>query len=306
MNNNNEDLRPSTWQEIIGNQAAVARIRRLIKLDRVPHALLFSGPSGIGKRLVAEIMSAQLLQTEPALLESHPDYSRLSPDGTQIRIGQVREMQRLSSLAPVMGQFRVCVVEPADCMEAPAANCLLKILEEPPPGLIFVLITAFPHSLLSTIRSRAAHVRFCPAPELQQPDPEQLANRDLALDFLRNINKPGLEWLWPVVAGMEGMETRRILDIIKQWILLLRDIAVLSTAEAVTELYNFDCRAELESLAAGWSLAGIGPVIQMAETARRHLQRNANARLILESLLIRSADLYWGGKENADHRGSPV
>jgi DNA polymerase-3 subunit delta' len=303
---NNGKIRPACWEEIIGNLAAVARIRRMLESDRLPHALLFSGPSGIGKRQVADVLAAQLLGTEVDLLSAHPDYSQLSPDGSQIKIGQVREMQRQSGLAPVRGQFRVCIVEPADSMEAPAANCLLKILEELPAGLIFVLITAFPHALLSTIRSRAAQIRFNPLPELQLSDPDQLVYRDQAFDFLRNINKTGLEWLWPLIAAMEGMENIRILGIIKQWILLLRDVAVLATAKRRPELFNADRRTELETLAAGWNHSGISSAIELAETARRHLQRNANARLIMESLLIRSADLYWGGRENADHSRSPV
>lgn len=304
--NHNEKTRPACWEEIIGNSAAVARIRRMLELDRLPHALLFSGPSGMGKRQVADVMAAQLLGTEVALLSAHPDYVQLSPEGTQIKIGQVREMQRFSGLSPVRGQFRICIVEPADSMEAPAANCLLKILEEPPEGLIFVLITAFPHALLSTIRSRAAQIRFNPLPELKLSDPDQLIYRDQAFDFLRNINKTGLEWLWPVIASMEGMENIRILGIIKQWILLLRDIAVLTIAKQRPELFNADRRTELETLAAGWNHCAISSAIELAETARRHLQRNANARLIMESLLIRSADLYWGGKKNADHSRSPV
>jgi hypothetical protein len=159
---------------------------------------------------------------------------------------------------------------------------------------------------LPTIRSRTAHIRFNPPTDLQVTDLAQLANRDLAFEFLRNLNKPGLEWLWPVVGGLEGMETGRILDIIRQWIFVLRDLAVLSTGRDPAELFNSDRRTELVALSAGWKLSGIGSAIRLAENTRQHLQRNANARLMLESLLIRSADLYWGGNENADHRGSPV
>ena len=297
----NELKRPVCWDEVIGHQAAISRIRRMTEQDKLPHALLFSGPEGIGKRLVAEILAAKLLATQPERLPEHPDYCLLSPDGAQIRIAQVREIQRVAGMAPVRGGFRVCLIEPADCMEPPAANCLLKILEEPPPGLFFVLITAFPHALLSTIRSRAANIRFYPSPDLNQPVATDPAQRQFALEILQNIAKPGLEWLWPVVAKFDGMESVQILDIIKQWIVLLRDVAVYKS--------GFAGRAgdlNLPALAGGWDTAGLIAAIQLAEATRRQLQRNANARLMLESMLIRSADLYWGGKENADHRRSPV
>ena len=104
-----------------------------------------------------------------------------------------------------------------------------------------------------------------------------------------------------MVAKFDGMESAQILDIIKQWIVLLRDVAVHKS--------GFAGRAkdlELTALAVGWNMAGLIAAIQLAEATRRQLQRNANARLMLESMFIRSADLYWGGKENADHRRSPV
>ncbi len=304
MNNNAQ--RPASWDEVIGHQAAIARIRRMIERDKLPHALLFSGPGDIGKRLVAEIMAAQLLGTETTLLDAHPDYCLLSPDGAQIRIGQVREIQRIAGMAPVRGAFRICLVEPADCMEPPAANCLLKILEEPPPGMIFVLVTAFPHALLSTIRSRAANIRFYPSSELILPDRSEQTDRQQAFEFLHNITKPGLEWLWPVVATLDGMESARILDIIKQWIVLLRDVAVLKVGGAGSGSAGVVGAPALITLGSGWEASQLIAAIQLAEATRRQLQRNANSRLMLESLLIRSADLYWGGKENADHRRSPV
>ena len=293
--------RPTDWSLVTGHQAAIGRIRRMIEQDRLPHALLFSGPEGIGKRMVAEIMAAQLLDTQADRLPEHPDFYLLSPDGAQIRIAQVREIQRIAGMAPVRGAFRVCLIEPADGMEPPAANCLLKILEEPPTGLIFVLITAFSHALLSTIRSRAANIRFYSSPELNLPLATDPAQRQIALEILQNITKPGLEWIWPVVAKFDGMESAQILDIIKQWIILLRDVAV--------QQAGFPDRSgdpALAALAGGWDAVGLIAVIQLAEATRRQLQRNANARLMLESMFIRSADLYWGGKENADHRRSPV
>ena len=304
--NKNIMQRPACWDGVIGHQAAIARIRRMIERDKLPHALLFSGPVAIGKRLVAEIMAAQLLGTETALLESHPDFCLLSPDGAQIKIAQVREIQRIAGMSPVRGVFRICLVEPADAMDPPAANCLLKILEEPPPGMVFVLITAFPHALLSTIRSRTANIRFYPSPELMLLDQAEQADRQQAVVFLQNIAKPGLEWLWPVVAALEGMESARILDIIKQWIVLLRDVAVLKTGSGGKNPVSPVVATELIALSGGWDTSRLIAAIQLAESTRRQLQRNANSRLMLESLLIRSADLYWGGKENADHRRSPV
>ncbi|HWR31062.1 MAG TPA: hypothetical protein VN631_14640 [Negativicutes bacterium] len=305
----NSLTRPASWEEILGNESAITRIKRMLEMDRLPHALLFAGPSGIGKRIVAEVFAAQVLQTAPPLLEAHPDFFSVTCEGTQIRIGQIREIQRLVGLAPVRGRHRICLLEPADCMEPPAANSLLKILEEPPEGLIFILITAFPHSLLSTLRSRAAMVRFIrPAKSvLQEGDREtEAVDRQQAVDFMRNIERSDLEWLWPTLSGMEEMENSRILDIIKQWIWVLRDMGVFLTGSSDGETFTADWREELGSMSGKWDIPRIASAIRLAEDTRRYLQRNANSRLMLESLLIRTADLYWGGNVNADHRRSPV
>lgn len=76
--------RPAAWEEIIGHQSVIARLRRMLELERLPHTLLFAGPSGIGKRIVAEVFAAQVLQTETSLLAAHPDFFPVNPDGTQI------------------------------------------------------------------------------------------------------------------------------------------------------------------------------------------------------------------------------
>jgi len=305
----NNEKRPTAWDEILGHPANVARLRRMLQTDRLPHALLFTGPSGIGKRIVAEVFAAEILRTEAALLEAHPDFFSVSPDGAQIRIGQIREIQRLVGLSPVRGTYRICIIEPADRMEPPAANSLLKILEEPPEGLIFILITAFPHSLLTTLRSRSAMVRFTQPPKAVLPIEMPLtetADKELAIGFLRNVERADLEWLWPTLSTLDEMDNSRILDIIKQWIRVLRDVGVLLTGCIAVETFNEDRRDEICSLTGAWNMPAIIDAIQLAEETRRHLQRNANSRLMLESLLIRSADLYRGGNVDANHRGRPV
>ena len=72
------------------------------------------------------------------------------------------------------------------------------------------------------------------------------------------------------------------------------------------EPFNIDYQEELLALSANWDIKRIAAAIKIAEDTRRSLQRNANARLMLESLLIRSVDLYWGGKIHADYCWCPV
>ena len=178
-----------------------------------------------------------------------------------IRIGQIREIQRQVGLAASAGNNRVCLVEQAECMEAPAANSLLKILEEPPPGLVFILITAFPHSLISTLRSRSTLIRFSPltteqvAQVLQQQgmprpaaalaanlgggsceaalamsDAVNLRMRNQAMDMLRNLPCRDQEWLWPALTLLDDAETEQVRDLVRHWIILLRDLGTQCSA----------------------------------------------------------------------------
>ena len=329
--------RPATWDDIVGHAKEIGRIRRMLERGRLPHTFLFAGPSGIGKISVAEMLAAELLQTEPARLTAHPDYFQLKPEGLLIRIGQIREIQRQAGLAASQGNYRVCLVEQAECMEAPAANSLLKILEEPPPGLVFILITAFPHSLLSTLRSRATLVRFSPlAAEqvaqilerqgmprdatalaaslgrgscemaLAMSNPANLRTRNQAMDMLHNLQRQDQEWLWPALASLDDAETEQIFDFIRHWIVILRDLGLQCLHCPTVTAFNDDLRTELAQMSESWDILRIDAAIKIAEETRRNLQRNANARLMLEALFIRSVDLYWGGKIHADHRGSPV
>lgn len=333
----NQENRPAAWADIVGHEREIERIRHMLERGRLPHALLLAGPSGIGKTSVAEMLAAELLLVQPSQLPAHPDYMDVRPEGTQIRIGQIREVQRQAGMASSKGGYRICLLEQAECMEAPAANSLLKILEEPPAGLVFMMITAFPHSLLTTLRSRSTLIRFSPLttdqvaqvlrrqgmPEdaallasrlgrgscgaaLEMSNPAKLSVRNQAMDMLQNLMRRNQEWLWPALAWLEQAEAEQVLDLIRHWIVLLRDLGLQQMHGQAAHAVNEDLCSELAQMAQSWDILRIDRAIKLAEETRRNLLRNANARLMLEALLIRSSDLYWGGKNHADHSGSPV
>lgn len=167
---------PSVWQSLIGQERVVAHLRRAIEGDRVPHAYLFSGPSGAP--LVDTAMSlAMALSCQTARGEGcgeceacskiaagiHPDVVTLVREGAAqiVPIENVRnQVIARIGLPPHEGAIRVFVVEEATAMAPPAANALLKTLEEPPARTLFVLCTTAPEQLLPTIRSRCQRIRF--------------------------------------------------------------------------------------------------------------------------------------------------
>lgn len=173
----------------------LARWQQLIGLgERTPHALLFSGPAGVGKRDLAEAFAARLLCDAPQasgeacgqcaacvlrLAGNHPDLSVLEPDdavsgedaaegassksrSAQIRIEQVRALQQSLTVTGHRSARRAVIVEPAEAMNPFTANALLKLLEEPPEGCVLVLVTAAPQRLLATLRSRCQQWTFAP------------------------------------------------------------------------------------------------------------------------------------------------
>lgn len=153
-------------------QALSARIAS----GRLPHALLLSGPAGVGKLDFARYLAQSLLcehaeghqacgQCRSCQLfaaGTHPDFLQLQPEeaGKDITVGQVRALVEYQTLTPQYGRAKVVIIEPADRMNSNAANALLKTLEEPGRDTVLLLVSARPAVLLPTIRSRCQALTF--------------------------------------------------------------------------------------------------------------------------------------------------
>ena len=173
---------------LIGHETPTAAFLDALRSDRVHHAWLLAGTEGIGKARFARAAAVHLLARAagPAipghLLDvpashpvaalmaagSHPDYRelvRLPRDRTDelarsVTVEQVRGLQSLFATTPSLSPRRVVVIDAIDDLERSAANALLKSLEEPPAGAIFLLVSHAPGRLLPTIRSRCRLLRF--------------------------------------------------------------------------------------------------------------------------------------------------
>ncbi len=150
-------------------------LRRLIEAHRVPNALLFWGPSGVGKELAARAFAKDLLcpghedEKSPFAIAArkvdhgnHPDLRVLGPvkKSRIIDVDAIESIIEMASLRPTEAKWRVFILREAERMRGPAQNHLLKTLEEPLGRSVFILITEHPHFLLPTIRSRCQRVRF--------------------------------------------------------------------------------------------------------------------------------------------------
>lgn len=167
-----------SWKNLIGHAATVDYLKKIIAEEKFPHAVIFAGIEGIGKRLAAELCAAALLCENPhdgepcgtceschlVAARSHPDFYVVEAEETKtarnIKIGQIRDMQAEASLRPINSARRVVIIDGAELMNKAAANCLLKTIEEPPSQTIFILLTANRSNLLMTIRSRCMTINF--------------------------------------------------------------------------------------------------------------------------------------------------
>ena len=171
-----------TLREIIGHRRLTTLIARAIERDSLPPTLLFAGPSGVGKWAVARATAQAvncLDRVRPGATDLatdacgkcrscdrvargvHVDVLAIEPDDrASIKIDVIRDVLSNTSFRPFEGRKRLVLIREADALEPASQNALLKSLEEPPSGTMFILTTALPGALLPTVRSRCMRLRF--------------------------------------------------------------------------------------------------------------------------------------------------
>ena len=171
------------FSEIIGQEKAKSILLKAVKAQRIPHALLFSGIPGTGKKSTAKALAMLLNCHSPSedggcgscrpcrqlLNGNSPDFISIVPEkkegrrSPRVLIEHIREIHKRTSFSP-LGRYRVIVIDQADSMTDEAANSFLKLLEEPPEKNIFILNAVEPLNLLPTIISRCQRIQFHPIP----------------------------------------------------------------------------------------------------------------------------------------------
>ena len=191
----------SGFESIIGQNRPIRILTAFLQNGTIPHALLFTGIEGVGKKSVA-VKFAMACNCTGDISENksewgssraagehgtanrrritnpcgnckpcrkiqsgnHPDIIRLKPSGVFIKIDQIRALCQTLAMKPYEAGMRVVLISDAQAMNPAAGNALLKVLEEPPTGTILILVANHTADLLPTIVSRCRHIRFNPIP----------------------------------------------------------------------------------------------------------------------------------------------
>lgn len=153
---------------LLGNEPIKAYLSRSIASGRLHHSLIFSGRDGIGKFLFAKALAQKLMEASIGRIENenHPDLHILRPEGKSGThwVEPLREMIEEVHKPPFEAKRKVFIICEAERMQPPAANTLLKTLEEPDPDCQFILLSSSPNEILPTVLSRCVQLSFQPLP----------------------------------------------------------------------------------------------------------------------------------------------
>ena len=324
------------FKDIAGN----VRVRRILKLalerGRVPNSLIFGGPDGVGKSdmalTLAKTLNCRTLTTDSCdecpscrAIDSgtHPDVLVLTAEVRDVKIEQTRLLKQMAYLRPMIGKRRVFIIEEAENLNEPSANSLLKVLEEPPDFTHIILVTASPHRLVPTIRSRCQTLAFSPIgrEEIEEIlidrefSPEQA--RILALLVEGNLERAlDLEWdavralkdeAWDLFASLDSADRSCLFlerfgavpkavqeefgGVLELFSSFVRDMLLLREGGDPALLLNPDFEDRLREASSSWSARRLLGVFADLDYLLVELDKNMNKGLLATTFFSNYGEL---------------
>lgn len=310
---------------IRGHLAQITQLEEAVDRQRLPHAMLFTGPESIGKKMVAYAVAQKLLcevkDTPDTPCGVCPSCVRVAkhqsenvlyiePAGQNIKVDQARHIIEFLNLSN-FGRSRVVIIDQAHLFNPQAANSILKILEEPSENVFFILIAPEAESMMRTIRSRSQVIRFNPLNEneiksIKPGLPEwvykcsrgqlnavaQLSSADGMTKRIQSFDL--LESFWNEAGFLNSASWRSSFkdreeaqDIIKNWIHVMRDVLIVKLDElgSVLNIDQLDRLNKLSFLDNG----KINLFISQLLRTQKEIQGYADSTLLVESLWVTHA-----------------
>ena len=311
---------------IIGHQQIIEQLQHTVASDRIAGAYLFVGPTGVGKETVARYF-AQLIfcqqDAQPPTVcgtclacrkvdsGNHPDLQFIRPDGSELKIGQIRELQKQIIYEPLEANRKVYILTDVDRMNDPAENAFLKTLEEPPASSVLILLTSNIRVLLPTTRSRCQILQFHPMSTQELAEilvekfsvaPEQATTLAIAADgaigkALAQLEKGDVltEEVPEILRETDPLAAFRLAEHLKdnpetlgELVTWYRDLLFLqqgAPSELITHIYSV---AELQRIVPRYSHLRIQQAIQTVFDTKSLIENtNTNATLALEVMCLK-------------------
>ncbi|MGE3191627.1 MAG: ATP-binding protein [Vicinamibacterales bacterium] len=335
-----------TFGSVVGHARVTGLLAQAISRETLPPTVLFTGPAGVGKWRVAQAVAAVANCLEPVRDRAglavdacgvcrscdriergvHVDVMAIEPDEkASIKIDVVRDLIDRIGFRPFEGRRRFVLIREADTLEPSAQNSLLKSLEEPPPATVFILTTAVPGVLLSTVRSRCMRLAFARLTEAEvadllardgEMDPREaralaaladgsvgqalaLGNTDMAVlretallvlqEAARNAGAQGrLQAAAALVTGTAKKERPRddIGLVLRLLASMLRDLEVLNAGGDARLLANPAMAEDLDPLRRAYSGERTREAFAAVDRALFALERNAGTKVVAEWLAM--------------------
>jgi DNA polymerase-3 subunit delta' len=312
------------FDSIIGHDNIKLQIVNSMKSDRFHHAHIIAGEDGIGKSNMAKAIALKILGKEKDM--PYPDIVsfRLEANKKSIGVDEVRNIIAETNKKPFEGDRKVIIIHEMDKMTEAAQNTLLKTVEEPPHGVYILILCENIESVLDTIKSRceiyklnrlgkddmkrfidsrypgmsaeekeaiAAFSDGIPGrSEKYMEDPAFVEIRDTSLEILMNLREKKADEL--LKYGDFLMKYRNSWDEVFTWFLsYIRDAVLYKETGETYGIINMDKINSIKHLSEIFSFNSLSDIIEVVKDSRRKLERNVNAALVFDSLLIKMQEV---------------